>query len=269
MPKLVVSLTTIPSRVQYLQATIDSILAQSLKPDAIELNVPKTYSRRTFGTLDSCVWPTGCDVVWVEQDLGPATKILPTVERYRNTDTLIVYCDDDQNYDRHWLERLVRASEANPGAVIADRAIESRKQEIKHVWAQKKLAYRLRRLISFGAWKPSRGPFRDDIAEGFGGVLIRPEYLHDDAAEIPNILWSVDDVWLSGMYERNGHPLIRTNYDAHPHASHIWVGDRRIADISALINFETEGYNRLAANVACITYMREKYGVFSGDRRLT
>jgi hypothetical protein len=52
-------------------------------------------------------------------------------------------------------------------------------------------------------------------------VLIRPEYLQNDAFGIPDVLWSVDDVWLSGMFERNGHRLVLTNYDAHPHASHI------------------------------------------------
>jgi len=267
MPQLIVSLTTIPPRVGHLETTIRSIQEQSLVPDAIELNIPRSYSRRGFGSFDRRGLPSGCEVIWVDRDLGPATKVLPTVARYWGTDTRIVYCDDDQRYDPQWLERLVRVSEANPGAVIADRAIQSRKQEIKHVWAQKKLMYRALRAASLGRWKPSRGPFRDDIAEGFGGVLIRPEYLQDDAFEIPEVLWSVDDVWLSGMYERNGHRLVLTNYDAHPHASHIWVDNHRVGDINALIDYETQGYDRLAANVACISYMREKFGVFSGERR--
>ena len=40
-----------------------------------------------------------------------------------------------------------------------------------------------------------------DILQGLGGVVVRPDFFDDEAFDIPDILWAVDDVWLSGMLE--------------------------------------------------------------------
>jgi hypothetical protein len=46
-----------------------------------------------------------------------------------------------------------------------------------------------------------------DILEGWDGVVVRPEFFDDFAWQIPDILWTVDDVWLSGCLERQGIPI--------------------------------------------------------------
>ncbi len=268
MPKLIVSLTTIPSRVPYLQATIDSIVAQSLQPDAIELNIPKVYSRRDLGEIDMAGLPTECDVHVVDTDFGPATKILPTVMRYWGSDARLVYCDDDRRYDPEWLARLVAVSEREPNAIVAEQCLPSAGQEMRARWFKKKLLYRTLRALSLGRWGVGRMPFVDDVVEGFGGVLIRPEFLTKEAFDIPDILWSVDDIWLSGMYQRNGRKIVGTGPKKKAKHTDVWIGNTLVGDVDPLYLMETQGHGRLAANVACITYMREKYGVFSGDRRL-
>ena len=47
--KLIVSLTTIPSRINLLEPVLDSLLNQTVKPDLIYLNIPRKYNR-----FDNC-----------------------------------------------------------------------------------------------------------------------------------------------------------------------------------------------------------------------
>jgi len=41
-----------------------------------------------------------------------------------------------------------------------------------------------------------------DIAMGFAGVLIDPEWLSGPGFDPPDIAWPVDDIWLSGHLAR-------------------------------------------------------------------
>ena len=94
-----------------------------------------------------------------------------------------------------------------------------------------------------------------DIAEGQGGVSIKPEFFGPDAFDIPPIVWSVDDIWLSGMLEK-------ANIG-------IWI-DRSIpkpflsaaASIEALGGFSTDGFNRDSANDLAVMYMQDHYGIW-------
>ena len=91
--KIIVSLTTTPQRIKYLDKTLEIIKAQSLQPDSIELNLPNEYRRANFGAVNIDLIPAGYAIFRCD-DYGPATKLIPTLERYANTDTLIIFCDD-------------------------------------------------------------------------------------------------------------------------------------------------------------------------------
>ena len=43
--KLIISLTTIPSRINEIENVLDSLLNQNIKADMIYINVPKKYNR--------------------------------------------------------------------------------------------------------------------------------------------------------------------------------------------------------------------------------
>ena len=88
---IIVTLTTIPCRVEYLQRVIDNILNQSVKPDRIILYVPREYEKRSLGKVDFNNLPHGCDIIYCDQDYGPATKILPALQEYKDQDVSLIY----------------------------------------------------------------------------------------------------------------------------------------------------------------------------------
>jgi len=68
MKKTVVTLTSIPSRIRYIQPTIDSILNQSYKVDNIELYIPIDYKKRSLGKVDEKFLPILFEVIFCDKD---------------------------------------------------------------------------------------------------------------------------------------------------------------------------------------------------------
>jgi hypothetical protein len=81
---VVVSLTSIPSRVGQLRDTLESLTAlQTRRPDRLILNVPRNSTRERGKPYRLPHWLSAMplvQVVLVEQDYGPATKLIPTVQ---------------------------------------------------------------------------------------------------------------------------------------------------------------------------------------------
>lgn len=256
--QIVVTLTTTPARMGHLGPTLRSILDQSRAPDRVSIYLPRAYRRKGFGSYQIPAMPDGVDVRLCDLDFGPATKVLPAVRDYAGTDTKIIYCDDDQIYDADWIDRLCRKSRAFPGDCIADRGLRVAKLDARS--KPKIFGYRLRRLASLGLWRPLKhfDAGTDgivDIALGFGGVLVRPEFFTQRSFDIPDILWTVDDIWLSGNLAVNG-ITVRQASDLRLSAN------AQAADMSALLDVEIEGHGRAAANQKCVDYFRARYGIW-------
>lgn len=200
--KIIVSLTTIPSRVGFLHQTINSLRAQTIQPDSIELNIPDVYKKRSLGSMDFSLLPNDISIIRCE-DFGPATKLLPTLQRYSGKNVCIIYCDDDRIYDKGLIERLLTCHDKFPNSAIADEVVEIKSRYFAKVY-RKNFAYRLRRFLSGGRWKPSRNnPFKGQIAEGFGGVLVKPSFFTERVFNIDEEFMMVDDIWFSAMLAHN------------------------------------------------------------------
>ena len=77
--RVVVTLTTIPERIDKIQATLNSLLDQSCSPDAIYLAIPK-ISRITNKPYNIPEWLIDHPVIrilYCDKDYGPATKFIP------------------------------------------------------------------------------------------------------------------------------------------------------------------------------------------------
>jgi len=283
----VITLSSIPPRFAALGHALKSLVAQTSRPEAVELYIPRSYRRfpRWSGSLPEV--PEGVRIVRVEEDLGPATKVLPAARSYRGQDIEILYVDDDRVYSRDWAQTSLNLRRKHPGTVLCAGSFSVKSCGFDWVGTdplpravQASAEVRRFRIFLLRQWEAMFPRYSDgaklkvwpgmigtsgysDIAEGYAGVMVRPEFFEDSMFDIPPVLWSVDDVWLSGHYARQGIP--------------VWV-DRSLEKVHIVIDVsETfplykaviDGTERDDANRACIDYMRRTYGVWGGSAAIS
>ena len=268
MSKLVISLTAIPPRFPYLRETLNSLLQQKAEVASINLYLPRQYRRFEWDPAVLPAVPAGVNIRLIDGDLGPATKVLPAVKEYQGQDVNILFCDDDKVYDHDWAQRFVDASMAHPDHCIVEEggdvchysnhAYRGSRQPRSNR-RTKDMAYRVKRLLSLGLWKPRKsvGSGYVDMLEGWGGVLVRPSFFTDAAFDIPNILWTVDDVWLSGQLALNQIPIWLNGED-----SRRTKGSSNEVKSASLRKLVHEGHGRTEANQACVDYFREHHQIW-------
>ena len=275
---LIVSLSSIPPRFDKLGPTLDCLLNQTAQIDRIILYIPNHYRR--FPDWDGVLpdVPEGVEIHRVDGDLGPATKVLYAAREFRGQDVDILLCDDDRRYKPHWAQAFMDARADHPDACIAIAGFEAdrygqsqmknrrqpRAKRRSRTWDirfQAKMVYEFlfppveRKYLR----EPTRVLFKEpgyvDCFEGFGGALMRPEFFDDTAYDIPEIIWAVDDVWLSGNLARLDVPIwaLADQHDT----QHTPAG---IAE--ALHKAQIEGADRDAANMRCIQYFQDTYNVW-------
>ncbi|MBA4490618.1 glycosyltransferase family 2 protein [Paracoccus sp. S1E-3] len=269
MPRpTIVTLSTIPPRFGLLAPTLNSLLAQKLPVQEIRLYIPQRYRRfRDWdGTLPEV--PAGITICRCPDDLGPATKVLPATRDLVGQDVDILFCDDDKLYDPCWHRRFKAARAARPDACIVEAGdnlpdicdstrAPDRLPRAKR-WTRKPLSYRLKRILSLFTIKSPMYANSGyiDVLAGHAGVMVRPEWFDDAAWAIPDIVWTVDDPWLSGHLERKGIP--------------IWLMAevRRMrcsgaGAVDALQDLVEQDHGRVRADIAAIDYMRRTYNLWT------
>ncbi|MCQ0970394.1 glycosyltransferase family 2 protein [Paracoccus sp. TK19116] len=276
MTGLVISLTTIPPRLPLIGPTLRDLLNQSAPVDEIRLYLPRRHRRFPLAAGMVPELPSGIRLILLDEDFGPATKVLPAARDLAGQDVELIFCDDDQAYDPEWAARFVQARKQRPNDALVQKGyhLEDRPEGTKYYprrdadqlpragRVEKNLAYRLRRALSLGQWRSV--PFtRDgyvDILEGYRGAMIRPEFLPPEAFVIPELLWTVDDPWLSGHLHRTGHAPWLVTGGPRP---------RPVAEADtteSLRNLVHEGHDRRAADTLAIEYFRRHYHLWPDAR---
>lgn len=274
-----ITLSSVPTRFDQIGPGLESLLAQHAPIDKVLLYIPDSYRR--FPDWDGSLpqVPAGVEIRRPGPDLGPATKVLYAIREFQGQDCNIIFCDDDRVFAPDWAQALLATARDHPGCAVAissfdvedagalgpaERTRQPRAQ-LNHKSRSGK--YRLRRIaqqldvlgLFTSRYKPARRPLRSsgysDVFEGAGGVLVRPEFFDDDVFDIPQTLWSVDDVWLSGHVARMGVPIWGTadidipfETDLHGH--------------TPLYQATIEGLGRNDANRACIKYFQDTYKIW-------
>lgn len=268
--KNIVTLTSIPGRIPFLHKLEKSLKVQALKPDAVEIYLPHTYSKRSLGQFDISQVPSSFDVVRCD-DIGPATKILPAVSRHKNRGVRLIYCDDDRIYHQSWLQRLARLSDGNPEKCVADEVNSVPSRINERNWRLRPLEYRLRRMLALGRWRPLRvdRTYHANIAEGFGGVLVRPEFFTDRVFDIPAVAWTVDDIWLSANLNSNGVDIRYTQRERAVKSAPVIVdGEDLGRSEDSLVNFSDGDADRIEADYQTIRYAIQHLGCWKKYERL-
>jgi hypothetical protein len=116
--RVIGTLTTMPDKYPLLTKTLDSLLAQTYKLDAIYLGLPQV-SRRLgipYPKLPSEI-SRKCTVVHTE-DYGPITKLMGALLSENDPNTIIISFDDDRHYPPDLVESLIRHHHEYPQSAI-------------------------------------------------------------------------------------------------------------------------------------------------------
>ncbi|MCO6385177.1 hypothetical protein [Oceanicola sp. 502str15] len=230
--------------------------------------------------------PKGIRVIRTEDDLGPATKVLPAAASLQGSpDVQLLFCDDDRLYDRGWAASLSRLQQVRPGQVVAlsgrdidvdlgveppaDRAVGPRFR-VRSGW---------RRSLDAGYFVDSvvrqlrAGSLRQqpraeraarrwvgragyaDILQGWGGVVVRPRFFGPEDLDVPDEAYHVDDVWLSAMVARRGVPIWIASGLPAPRTS-------KAHEHEALWQFAASRGDPDEPDRTCISYVRRTFGVW-------
>lgn len=203
--RTVISLTSTPDRIGLIGPTIVSLFEQTLRVDEIALNIP-LVSRKGI-SYDIPKWLQESTVVKihrVEKDLGPATKVLPTLQR-EDAGTKIIVVDDDVIYHSNTVRALVSAYESRQNQY------EDQFNKVHTRSAYTNYGIRLRNgrlpTNTKRVWNFFTRSRKVDLLQGFSGFIVTPDMfpkdVFDQQAGPPEAI-SVDDIWLSGWLKHNG-----------------------------------------------------------------
>ncbi|MCB1436246.1 MAG: hypothetical protein KDJ46_03645 [Rhodobiaceae bacterium] len=193
--RLVVSMTTIPERIDTLVPTLLSLREQTRAADRIILALPEKSLRSGKPYALPADLPKGIDILRCV-DTGPSTKLLPAL--LAEPEALVVAVDDDMIYPHDFLQTLVEAHRSFPAAALGWRGwrlepgVDPR--HFEHVWGS-----------------AVAQPTEVDILLGVWGYLIPPGALdkgvHDYAGWPDEVRW-VDDVWVAAHLARRKVPRL-------------------------------------------------------------
>lgn len=201
--RVVISLTTLPRRIYYIAPTIASLLNQSVRAAEIVLNIP--YEDRKGRRYAIPKWLKNLKSIKIErikQDLGPATKLLPSLER-EDENTIIIAVDDDIIYHPDTVRTLLDSFEKYKGesAITNFGILLDNKGRIPGPLS-------IKRLIRFV--RPSE---EVDLLQGFSGFLVLPKMFPKEVFNLemgPPEALTVDDIWFSCWLRYNKVPIRST-----------------------------------------------------------
>ena len=272
-----ITLSSIPPRFRLIGPTLEGLVAQA-GTDGVELYLPHSYRRFPDwdGTLPAV--PAGVTIHRCETDYGPATKVLCAARHYQGQDVRLLFCDDDRDYRPGWASGLLAEADRYPDHAVAlagwdiaglgtrSAFADPRHQRRSRSWDMAYRAARLKQVLSGQgklplAQKPPRRIIAQsgfaDVFEGYGGVVVRPEFFDDLAFDIPADAFHVDDVWLSGALARNG---IGIWLAADQHEPKTTEADRH----DALYRHREAEKGRTELDAAAIALMRDRWGIWGG-----
>jgi hypothetical protein len=191
--EVIVSMTSIESRLKFTYWALLSLVNQSQKPRCIILWLGDNISEEKIPKKINDLKKYGVKIKFTK-DIGPHTKLIPSLKDY--PDHILVTADDDVMYSKHWLKFLLEENRKHPDVICAHRV---RKIEIHHnSWT----LYKDWKVVS-DACEKSFAYF----LTGVGGVLYPPQSLDIDVFKeeiFSKICPKNDDIWFYAMAVKNG-----------------------------------------------------------------
>lgn len=188
--KIIVSMTSIPSRIESLSYCIESLLSQTMTPDKIILWIDKDkFKDVNIEDKFSLLIERGLEIRYCE-DLKPHTKYFYALQEFN--DSLVITVDDDIYYPENLVERLVNEHNKNPKNIIC--------------WRAHEITFKKEQILSYKMWNMLAPGYKNTsnllLATGVGGVLYPPNCFGEIAFNkdiFMRICPTADDLWLKVM----------------------------------------------------------------------
>ena len=198
--ELIISLTTIKSRLEKVHITIESLLRQQLKPHRVLLWLSGELQNFPTPPALQRQQQRGLELRFAN-DIGPATKLVHSIREH--PDALVATADDDTLYPANWLHQLYHSFCANPGSIHAFRAhwmLSEPDGSLKPYWDWSHLAPGV------------VGPAHRLFPTGVGGVLYPPKSLGNEVFNekaMRETCPTNDDIWFKAMALLNKVPAMK------------------------------------------------------------
>ena len=196
---VIISLTSIPSRLSTLHLTIKSLLSQDVSFEKIILWLHQDLKDDLPPRLEK-LQGKRFEIRYCETT-EPHRKLVETLKLY--PDRIIVTCDDDVIYPDDWLHRLLASWKHTPDDIVAHRC---RKIGIKNGQVR---PYRKWHSEPTGESSPLA------VALGWGGVLFPPGSLDErvlDRDAYMRLSPNADDLWYKAMAMLKGTAMRKSRY---------------------------------------------------------
>ena len=110
MTNFCVSLTSLPSRINNIDQTLNSICNQTIKPSKVFLNLPykfKRFPNYKFNNDQISILEKYNIEISRCEDYGPATKLMGSIEKIKSNYDCVILIDDDHIYHPNTFEILI------------------------------------------------------------------------------------------------------------------------------------------------------------------
>ncbi|MDF4202426.1 zinc-binding alcohol dehydrogenase [Maribacter sp. SA7] len=185
---VIVSLTSIPSRLSTLHITIRSLLNQDVRPKKIVLWLHKSLKNeipKKLKTLESSLF----EIMYSDLTCSHR-KLIHSLKLYPND--IIITCDDDMIYRKNWLRLIYQEHKLKPSKIIAN--------QTRYITYNKN-----GELQSYKRWVfDDNLKFNETavIPIGAEGVLYPPKSLSEEVTNVELFLElapKADDLWFKAM----------------------------------------------------------------------
>jgi hypothetical protein len=184
----IVSLTSIPSRLNTLHITILSLFAQSVLPKKIVLWLNedlKTHVPKKLKLLQNDIF----EIRYKEQTSSHRKLVFSLLEFDKE---IIVTCDDDLIYPSNWLSSLFTSHQMHPDSIVANECREIVEDSEGH----------LKSYVDWPTATKKGYTSKNLLPIGYGGVLYPAGCLHKDVTNSELYLQlspKADDLWFKAM----------------------------------------------------------------------
>ena len=246
--RVIVSLSTLPDRIDNLEPTLRCLLEQTRTPDEIVVAVPWFSNRQEKdyivpGYLGEI---PRVRILRCQQDWGPATKLIPVIQEELAAgrgNTLIMAVDDDRIYPRDALETYLHYH-----AQLPDAALCFRGALIPHslVWF----------LPKFIRANQIREPKPVAVITGTASYLLQPRFFDSalwDYTGAPKSAFYMDDIWVSGCLDRRDIKKYVVPASAMMRAVQMQRGTMTLCDVPG---------GTVRSNTEVINFFRDSWTVF-------